>query len=69
MRTASDRENDLAVGKLIEAYDEYIAALASENSSLIGLAYAHGWRCPPEIVKRGEELRAMIAELKSQVLK
>ena len=53
--------------QLIEAYDEYVAALDSENGSLIGLAYAHGWRCPPERVQRGEELRAKIAALKEKI--
>jgi hypothetical protein len=56
------------VKKLIEAYDEYIKLLAESEKGLIGLAYAHGYRCPPELVNRGEELRAKIAKLKLSVL-
>ena len=54
--------------ELIEAYDEYIKTLESQNGSILGLAYAHGWCCPPERIKRGKELRAKIAELKLSVL-
>jgi hypothetical protein len=50
---------------LIEAYEEYIALLTESEGSLMGIAFAHGYRCPPEMVKRGEELRAKIEHLKS----
>jgi hypothetical protein len=50
---------------LIEAYDEYINLLGEETQRLAALAYVHGYRCAPERVKRGEQLRAKIAELKS----
>lgn len=53
--------------ELIEAYDEYIALLAHAEQGLMGLAYAHGYRCPPEFVERGEKLRARIADLKAKV--
>ena len=56
-----------AVRELIEAYDEYIALLVQAEKDLSGLAYAHGYRCPDELVKRGEELRAKIADLKSKL--
>ncbi len=52
------------MNELIEAYEEYIKLLAEAEQSLAGLAYSHGYRCPPEAVKRGEELRAKIAALK-----
>lgn len=50
--------------ELIEAYDEYIKLLADSEASLLGLAYSHGFRMPPELVKRGKELREKIARLK-----
>lgn len=53
--------------ELIATYDEYIKALEDENGSLVGLAYAHGWRCPPERAEHGKELRAKIADLKSRI--
>jgi hypothetical protein len=52
---------------LIAAYAEYVGQLEDECKSLGGLASAHGWRCPPERVKRGEELRAKIAELRDEL--
>lgn len=64
MRTEQDRAEDLSVGRLVEAYDEYIALLAESEASLIGLAYAHGFRCPGEKVEQGKRLRERIAELK-----
>ena len=53
--------------ELIEAYDEYIALLSKSEAGFMGLAYSHGYRCPPELVKRGEELRAKITDLKSKL--
>lgn len=54
--------------ELIEAYDEYIKLLTDSEAGFMGLAYTHGYRCPSELVKRGEELRAKIAELKSNLI-
>lgn len=54
--------------ELIEAYDEYIELLGRGESSMIGLAIAHGYRCPREMVDRGIELRTKIAELKKSLL-
>ena len=54
--------------ELIEAYDEYIKLLVESEGSTFGLAYAHGYRCPPELVVRGNELRAKIADLKSKLV-
>ena len=51
--------------RLIDAYDEYIALLAKSEASLMGLAVSHGFRFAPDLVKRGAELRAEIAELKA----
>lgn len=53
-----------AMDDLIAAYDEYLKLLAESEASMLALAYSHGWRCPEEKVKRGEELRARIEELK-----
>lgn len=53
--------------ELVDAYDEYIALLVRAESGLFGLAYAHGFSIPESFVKRGEELRAKIAELRSQI--
>ena len=52
--------------ELIEAYDEYIKLLSDSEGNLLGLAHAHGYRCPPELIERGEELRARIADLKAK---
>lgn len=54
--------------ELIDAYDEYIGLLADSEQGMLGIALAHGYCCPAELVKRGEELRAKIADLKSRVL-
>ena len=53
--------------ELVETYDEYISLLAESEKGLIGLAYVHGYRCPDELVKRGEKLRAKIVELKQSL--
>jgi len=53
--------------KPIQTSPELLALLAEFEKELIGLAYAHGYVCPPKLVKRGEELRAKIAELKSKI--
>lgn len=68
MRTQMERDSDLNIGRLIEAYDQYVALLAESEAGLIGLAYAHGYRCPDDKTKRGEELRARIEGLKQLVL-
>jgi hypothetical protein len=68
VRTQSDRGADLAVGRLIEAYDQYIELLATSEAALLGLAYAHGFHVPESKVKLGEQMRARIAELKTTVL-
>jgi hypothetical protein len=54
--------------ELIEAYDEYIALLEKAEASMFGLAHAHGYRCPDKLVKKGQELRAKISDLKSSAL-
>ena len=54
--------------ELIEAYDEYIKLLARSEAGLIGLAYAHGYRCPDKLVTRGQELREKIAALKAPLM-
>ena len=51
--------------ELIETYDEYIKLLGESEAGLIGLAYAHGYQCPPDKVKRAEELRTKIERLKA----
>jgi hypothetical protein len=50
--------------QLIEAYEEYIQLLAEAEAALMSFAYVHGWRCPEDLVERGKECRAKIAELK-----
>jgi hypothetical protein len=67
-RTQEDRDNDLAVGQLIEAYDQYIELLSESEASMIGLAWAHGWRCTQEMMDKAKALREWIAELKQSVL-
>ena len=53
--------------ELIETYEEYIKLLGKENNSLISLAFVHGWRTSEEDIKKGEELRAKIKELKDSL--
>lgn len=53
--------------ELIKTYDEYIELLCEGERQLFGLAYAHGYRCPEEMVRRGEKLRKKIARLKSKL--
>ena len=52
--------------ELIGAYDEYVKLLSKSEKGLLGLAMAHGYRCPDELVNRGLELRAKIADLRSR---
>ena len=59
---------NIAVKALIDTYDEYIGLLEKAEGGLLGLAYAHGYRCPPEQVAKGKELRENIAKLKSSVI-
>ncbi len=61
----TDSQSSTANAELIAAYDEYIGLLVQSESSMLGLAHAHGYRCPDELVQRGKELREKIAELKS----
>jgi hypothetical protein len=68
MRTQEDRDADLAIGRLIEAYDEYVDLLTKSEAAMIGLAFAHGFRCSEEMIEQGAVLRARIAELKQAVL-
>jgi hypothetical protein len=54
------------IGRLraaLEVYREYVELLAQSEKSMIGIAFVHGYRCPDELVKRGEELRGRIAAL------
>ena len=53
-----------AVKKLIAAYDEYIRLLEKAEEELFGLAYSHGYRTRPALIKRGADLRAKIKQLK-----
>jgi hypothetical protein len=53
--------------ELIAAYDEYVAVLEKAESSLLGLAHAHGHRTPAAIIERGKELREKIAALKTEL--
>ena len=55
------------VKELIEAYDEYIALLGKSEGELLKIAHIHGGGCSPELVRRGEELRAKIADLKQKI--
>ena len=50
--------------QLIEAYEEYIGLLTEAEAALMSFAYIHGWRCPEDLVERGKECRAKIANLK-----
>ena len=68
MRTQQDRDDDLNVGRLVEAYDEYIGLLASSEKMLLPMAVSHGFKFPTDAVDRGQQLRDRIANLK-QALK
>lgn len=50
--------------ELVAAYDELIELCRQSEASMIGLAYAHGWRCPEDLVNRADKLRAKIILLK-----
>ena len=52
---------------LVAAYAGYVKALEDECKSLGSLAHVHGWRCPPELVKRGENFRAKIKRLRGEL--
>jgi hypothetical protein len=51
--------------QLIEAYQKYVELLTEAEAQLMSFAYTHGWRFPDDMIKRGEECRAKIAELKA----
>lgn len=50
--------------EIFKAYGVYVKALEDENSSLIGLAYTHGWRSSQ--VEFGKNCRSKIKSLKSK---
>lgn len=52
--------------KLAKAYEKYIDLLSASEASMIALAVAHGWKCPDDTIKRGEELRTAIRALKEK---
>ena len=68
MRTQEDRDADLVVGRLIEAYDKYIDLLTKSEAAMIGFVFAHGFSCSEEMIEQGAVLRARISELKQTVL-
>ncbi len=53
--------------ELIIAYDEYIELLVEAESSLLGLAAVHGYRCPERFVVQGQQLREKINAIKSDI--
>ena len=55
--------------ELIETYEEYIALLGKALNDNIAFLHIHGINASSEDIKKGEELRAKIKELKSQVEK
>ena len=51
--------------ELIKTYEEYIELISNESRGLMGLAMAHGFTGGSiEDIKKGEELRKKIEELK-----
>jgi hypothetical protein len=50
--------------ELIEAYEEYIEWLRLSEATMLPFLYTHGYSCPPDIIKRGEDLRAKIEDRK-----
>ena len=70
--TEQNSEQGQAVGcettgykALVAKYDEYLAFLNDANEGPITMAHAHGWRCSPRLVEKGEEFRAEIERLKA----
>lgn len=51
--------------ELIKTYDEYLEFLDKCNNVPITMAYIHGWRESEDNIKKGEDFRAKIAELKN----
>ncbi len=53
--------------ELIKAYGDYIALLERAIGSSAAYLMVHGWNAPPEDIKLGEELRAKIKELTTEL--
>jgi hypothetical protein len=49
-----------------ELWREYANLLCDASQSPISLAWAHGWRCPDELIQRGNELRVALGIQPSQ---
>lgn len=60
------RATEARLRAALESYKEYTDLLAKSEASMMGLAYAHGWRCPPELIARGESLRTQIASFSDE---
>lgn len=53
--------------ELIAKLDEYIMFLDKANEAPTCSAYIHGWRCPENDIKKGEELRKEISKLRAMI--
>lgn len=51
---------------MIDAYAEYVALLEEECRSFSSFSFTHGLRSPEDKVRRGEELRDKIKELREK---
>lgn len=55
---------DEEIKEIFKVYDKYVKVLEDENSSLVGLAYIHGWRSSR--IELGKKCRAKIKALKAR---
>ena len=52
--------------KLIQAYQKYIHFLGKAYDDVLGLAWAHGYRCSEQEIEFGQQLRDAIKELEEE---
>ncbi len=53
--------------ELIQTLEEYIKLLGKEHDATFMIAYHRGYRCEPEDIQLGNELRKKIKQLKSEL--
>ena len=53
--------------RMLELKEQYINLLNEDTEGMIGLAFAHGWRCPDRIVLRGVELREQMDAIRKEL--
>jgi len=55
------------IKELIKTYDDYLEFLKKSNEEPLSIAWAHGYKCPEELIVQGHCFRENINNLKKRV--